>query len=116
MSKDQSIPDENVIILYTRLAVYFSLSEEKRSELRKALPLPDVAKDLTDNELYYIYKFLETYFQAITHIASALSVIDSLPKEQSEKISKALAEILKGELGSALELYNRFSKTSNSGV
>ena len=59
---------------------------------------------------YYVYKFLETYFQAITHIAAALSIIDSLPKERSEKVSKTLTEILKDELGSALDLYNTLSK------
>ena len=108
--KDQNIPDENVIILYARLGTYFSLSEEERPKYRKDLPLPDVAKDLTDKELYYVYKFLETYFQAITHIAAALSIIDSLPKERSEKVSKTLTEILKDELGSALDLYSRVSK------
>jgi len=110
MSKDQSIPDENVIILYTRLAIYFSLSEEKRSELRKALPLPDVAKDLTDNELYYVYKFLGSYLSAIASMNEAVSEISKLPKEQAERISNTIAEVLKGTLGTALEMYNKLSK------
>jgi len=102
--------DENIIILYTRLAVYFSLSEEKRSELRKALPLPDVAKDLTDNELYYVYKFLGSYLSAIVSMNETVSEIRKLPKEQAERISNTIVEVLKGTLGAALDLYNRLSK------
>jgi hypothetical protein len=102
--------DENIIILYTRLAVYFSLSEEKRSRLREALPLPDVAKDLTDDELYYVYKFLGSYLSAIASMNEAVSEIKKLPKEQAERISNAIVEVLKDTLEAALDLYNRLSK------
>jgi hypothetical protein len=102
--------NENIIVLYTRLAVYFSLSEEKRSRLREALPLPDVAKDLTDNELYYVYKFLGSYLSGIVSINEAVSEIKKLPKEQADKISNVIVEILKETLGAALALYNRLTK------
>jgi len=109
--KEQRI-DENIIILYTRLAVYFSLSEEKRSRLREALPLPDVAKDLTDDELYYVYKLLGSYLSAIVSINEVVSEIKKLPKEQADRISNAIVEILKEPLGAALELYNRLTKNN----
>jgi len=102
--------NENIIVLYTRLAVYFSLSEEKRSRLREALPLPDAAKDLTDDELYYVYKFLGSYLSAIVSINEAVSEIKKLPKEQADRISNTIVEILKETLGAALAMYNKLTK------
>ena len=110
MSKDQSIPDENVIILYARLGAYFSLSEEERPKYRKDLLLPDIAKDLTDKELFAVYKYLGHYLSAIASVEEAVNEIKSLPIEQAERVKNVIVEIFKGTLGAALDLYNRLSK------
>jgi len=102
--------DENIIIMYARLGAYFSLSEEERPKYRNDLMLPDIAKDLTDKELFAVYKYLGHYLSAIATVEEAVNEITSLPIEQAERVKNVIVEIFKGTLGTALDLYNTLSK------
>jgi len=96
--------------MYTRLSIYFSLDEAKRTETRQDLPLPESAKDFTDEELFYLHTFLGTYISSVILVKHAVSQINSLPDPLSKKIGGALIEILKGTLGPAVEVYNQLTK------
>ena len=104
---------EDMVYLYFKLSIYFSLDEARRAEMRQDLPLPESAKDLTDEELYYVYRYVDSYLKALSVVKEATEQINSLPDTlQKEKIVNVLIDTLKvpiidtlkGPLGSTLEL------------